>query len=170
MIMQGLPLRVRKAHLRQPEMVVHHVLMAARHVCRACLLMATTAVRFLRGRNAAGSDDRMRDGRRASVTLDAKLGEKFGSKNPTPVDETATPDPDTLFRRGLIFPIGTWKEKWDLLILMCIFFSAITVPVRMCFSVAPVPYSNMWYLEVTIAFAFVLDVCMNFNTVRAREL
>jgi hypothetical protein len=80
-------------------------------------------------------------------------------------EETSSPDIEDLARQYLIFPIGTWKETWDLLILACIFSSAITVPVRSAFSVSAIPLTPMWYLEVSIALAFIVDVCFNFNTV-----
>ena len=36
--------------------------------------------------------------------------------------------------RGILFPTGPLKERWDLLIMTLILYSATSVPVRICFN------------------------------------
>ena len=42
--------------------------------------------------------------------------------------------------------IGTWKEKWDLLVLILILYSAVVVPVRVCYDADA--EGTVWFLEV----------------------
>ena len=65
--------------------------------------------------------------------------------------------------RDRIMPVGSWKEKWDLTILFLIFYSAVTVPLRVCFA-APAQ-GFMWLLEVSMTLVFIYDVYLNFRTV-----
>jgi len=79
-------------------------------------------------------------------------------------DEDGVPDVEQLARRGLILPItDSWKEKWDMLILMMILYSAAFVPLRVCF--AAEAEGVMWYVEVTVTLFFILDMYFTFNTV-----
>ena len=79
-------------------------------------------------------------------------------------NEDGVPDARQLARRGLIIPsTGSWKEKWDLLILLLIFYSAVTVPLRVCFAAEAEGW--LWTLDVCVTFLFLLDVYFSFNTV-----
>ena len=73
------------------------------------------------------------------------------------------PKAEAMAARGLIMPVGTWKEKWDLLILFLILYSAVVVPVRVCFDANAEGF--MWFLEVSMTFAFIADIYFTFNTV-----
>ena len=43
--------------------------------------------------------------------------------------------------------IGTWKEQWDLVVLVLILYSAAVVPVRVCFDADA--KGALWFIEVT---------------------
>ena len=62
----------------------------------------------------------------------------------------------------LINPKSSWKETWDIGVLVFILYSAIVVPIRICFSAEAEGY--MWDLEVAISLFFITDCIFNFNT------
>jgi CRP-like cAMP-binding protein len=62
----------------------------------------------------------------------------------------------------VIIPDGTWKETWDIWILMLILYSATTVPFRVCFSVDASGLT--WWFEVSMSFFFLADVALSFRT------
>lgn len=63
---------------------------------------------------------------------------------------------------GVIIPTDPWKERWDVLILVMIIYSAIVVPYRICFES---PASGlMWVFEQILTLVFIVDVVFNFNT------
>ena len=139
------------------ETVGTHLSMAAKHLWRSCVLCATAVVRCCRRRpqkSLASQDeagDRVSDGNsRANLLADIPS-----------VD--GVPDSEALAEKGLIMPMGTWKEKWDLLILCLILYSAVVVPVRVCFDEDAT--GLMWYFEVSMTFSFILDMYFTFHTV-----
>ena len=73
------------------------------------------------------------------------------------------PESEALAMMGLIMPVGTWKEKWDLLILVLILYSAVVVPVRVCFDEDAQGF--MWVFEVSMTFGFITDMYFTFNTI-----
>ena len=62
----------------------------------------------------------------------------------------------------LINPKSSWKETWDIGVLVFILYSAIVVPIRICFSAEAEGY--MWDFEVAISLFFITDCIFNFNT------
>lgn len=55
-----------------------------------------------------------------------------------------------LFGEGTIVPDeGSWKQKWDMLILVLILYSAVVVPYRVCFD--DDPKGRFWIFEVRLA-------------------
>ena len=62
----------------------------------------------------------------------------------------------------IIMPEGTWKEKWDLMILFLILYSAAIVPIRVCFNVDAT--GLLWVFEVSMSFCFLADVALTFRT------
>jgi hypothetical protein len=63
---------------------------------------------------------------------------------------------------GVFLPTQSWKEVWDLFVLMFILYSAVMVPYRICFNS---PAVGMWFIvEQLVTFTFVVDVVFNFNT------
>ena len=63
---------------------------------------------------------------------------------------------------GIILPHGARKERWDMLIMMLILYSAAAVPLRICFDARA--EGAMWYLEVGMSLTFIIDVILAFNT------
>jgi hypothetical protein len=63
---------------------------------------------------------------------------------------------------GVIIPTDPWKEKWDVMILVMILYSAIVVPYRICFD-APAA-GVVWVFEQLLTAGFIIDVVFNFNT------
>ena len=135
------------------ETIGTHLGMAAKHLWRSCVLSATAVLRCCGRRPARPLA--MQDGAGSGVSSSTEEGEI-----PT-VD--GVPETEALEARGLIMPMGTWKEKWDLLILALILYSAVIVPVRVCFSEDATGF--VWLLEVCMTFSFIVDIYLTFNTV-----
>ena len=159
-----------------------HAVMAARHLRRACALALASLLQFVSG----SPPSEPRDQQQAIPASSSRRGPVVGgSPRRGPVNSAASgasalpdqslddgpdesglegsPTPASLARRGLIMPIGTWKEKWDLLILFLIVYSAVVVPIRVCFDYGATGF--MWKLEVSMTLAFIVDVVLSFNTV-----
>ena len=97
--------------------------------------------------------------------LTSQYSTELQTDDPGPNEDgmEGSPTVASLSRRCLIMPIGTWKEKWDLFVLTLIFYSALVVPVRVCFDADAVGW--VWCLEVTMTFCFIFDVLLSFQTV-----
>lgn len=112
------------------ESVKVHLQMAARHLGRGVVLGLMTVLRcFRRPRpmplasldEAGGGDESSSGGlARSNIRKTSSSG----------LDQDGVPDPEALAALGLIMPVGTWKEKWDMLILVFILYCAVIVPVR----------------------------------------
>lgn len=59
------------------------------------------------------------------------------------------------------------KQGWDLVIMVCILYSAVTVPLRLCFRAKA--EGNMWTFEASMSLVFLADLCLAFNTAFLRE-
>ena len=75
----------------------------------------------------------------------------------------ASPSASSLAARGLINTTGPWKERWDMMILSFIVYSAAVVPVRVGMSTPAT--GVLWILEVAMSLAFLVDVYLCFYTV-----
>ena len=55
-----------------------------------------------------------------------------------------------------------WRVRWDLLIILFVFFNSITIP----FDAAFEPDYALWYqlLEVLVDVCFAIDILVNFRT------
>jgi len=60
------------------------------------------------------------------------------------------------------FPRQAWKQKWDMLIMILILYSCISVPFRIGMMADAVGY--MWLFEVCVTLFFLTDLTFNFNT------
>jgi hypothetical protein len=65
----------------------------------------------------------------------------------------------------IIFPVDPWKEAWDITILFLILYSAITVPLRLCFSAEAV--GSLFMFETMMSITFVMCVPHYSNPVSA---
>jgi len=75
------------------------------------------------------------------------------------------PEAKTPPHRGwIILPTDPRKERWDLIILMCILYSAAVVPVRFCFAAEASPWSPWWIFEVALSLLFIVDMALTFLT------
>ena len=54
------------------------------------------------------------------------------------------------------------KEKWDLVILGCILYSAMVVPFRICFRADA--EGALWVMEACISLLFMVDLVLSFRT------
>ena len=69
---------------------------------------------------------------------------------------------------GIIIPtVGSWKQKWDIGILMLILYSSVVVPYRVCFDEDARGVS--WIFEASMSFFFLFDVFLNFRTAYFQE-
>ena len=62
----------------------------------------------------------------------------------------------------VVLPTSPLKQRWNVLILLCIVYSAVMVPVRIGFHAEAHGY--VWDLEVLISLIFVADVVLTFHT------
>ena len=63
---------------------------------------------------------------------------------------------------GLLFPVGAWKFRWDLLMLSLIIYSAVTVPFRLGMDHSA--EGGWWIFEVLVSLCFLTDIYLNFMT------
>ena len=63
---------------------------------------------------------------------------------------------------SVLVPTGALKERWDLLMMVMILYSAASVPVRVCFNSHA--EGLLWDLEAGFSVLFLIDVGLAFNT------
>ena len=61
----------------------------------------------------------------------------------------------------IVYPHEVWKERWDLVIMVLIMYSAVTVPLRVCFSADA--QGQVWAFEVAMSFCFLFDLSVTFR-------
>ena len=64
-------------------------------------------------------------------------------------------------QKMVFFPVGSLKQSWDFIILLCVLFSCVTVPYRTTFGEAE---GFMLRIEQAILVAFIVDLAVSFNT------
>ena len=150
------------------ETAREHLRLTERHLRRFYVLTAAAAYRCFtcrwRPSNSEGGGTSTRAGyqRMDDGGDDAEL-DQFADQGPDENGLESNPSVAALWKRWLIMPIGSWKEKWDLVVLFMIFYSAVTVPLRVCFEAPAAGW--LWYFEVSMTLAFLFDVFLNFSTV-----
>ena len=89
----------------------------------------------------------------------------FDATPPPPPSKDDGADP----RRGafIILPSDSWKEGWDLWVLVLILYSAVMVPYRICFDCPPI--GSVFIFEQLITTSFITDVFLNFNTAYLKD-
>lgn len=146
-----------------------HLHLMVSHLQRFCMLVATGFAQCIRCGLGGVQDGHAENTTPIGSTSPRKRAEEAAVSDYTfdtgPNEDGFEPNPSvaSLEARGLIMPVGSWKEKWDLTILFLIFYSAVTVPLRVCFA-APAQ-GFMWLLEVSMTLVFIYDVYLNFRTV-----
>ena len=68
---------------------------------------------------------------------------------------------------NIIMPTGALKESWDLLIMTLIFYSAASIPIRVCFDVHA--EGAVWAFETGMSIIFMIDVGFAFNTAYMKD-
>ena len=98
---------------------------------------------------------------------------------PTPPKIVATPAaatpgggrkpvlPESVDPGCIIEPDAEWKSKWDIFIMLLIIYSALSVPVRICFDANAEGW--VWVFEATMAPIFIVDICMTFRLAFVRK-
>ena len=79
------------------------------------------------------------------------------SRRPSMEEDTAPPQPCCI-----VDPSATWKGRWDLLIMVLILYSAVTVPVHIGFNSDST--GAMWLLEMMMSLLFMADLVLTFRT------
>ena len=62
----------------------------------------------------------------------------------------------------------TNKEQWDLLVMLLIIYSAVAVPLRLCFRAKA--EGIFWAFEASLSLVFLADLALTFNTVPTQGL
>ena len=150
------------------ETAASHMTLALQHLRRAVIVACTwrRAARRppLRKRTVSRLSRRSQSSRLITATQ-GEAGQAAGSEAEDEIEmnEEGVPDVDQLAARGLIMPVGTWKEKWDLLVLLLIVYSAVVAPVRVCFGSEA--SGLFWWMELGMTLCFLLDMAFSFNTI-----
>jgi hypothetical protein len=63
---------------------------------------------------------------------------------------------------GILTPSGPRKRQWDLFVMVLVLYSAVALPLRMCFDARA--EGVLWSLEASISVVFLADVFVAFNT------
>ena len=67
----------------------------------------------------------------------------------------------------VIYPTDAWKERWDIVVMCLIVYSACSVPVRVCFGAEA--QGAMWCFEVVCSFCFLFDLSLAFRLAYLQE-
>ena len=67
----------------------------------------------------------------------------------------------------VIYPTELWKERWDMVVMCLIVYSACSVPVRVCFGADA--EGAMWCFEVACSFCFLFDLSLAFRLAYLHE-
>jgi hypothetical protein len=59
------------------------------------------------------------------------------------------------------------KTRWDVLMMLCILYSSVVVPVRICFHLDA--EGAVWVFEATMSIMFLCDLVLTFNTAFIEE-
>ena len=104
------------------------------------------------------------------ATLKRRTG-RYAEKQLTPEEKLAQQQRNATFvetdkweaaETYVWFPRAAWKQKWDMLIMILILYSCISVPFRIGMMADAV--GAMWLFEVCVTLFFLTDLCFNFNT------
>lgn len=82
----------------------------------------------------------------------------FTRARPAPYDER----PVTHHHLPTHLPLTAHKMRWDMVIMLCILYSAIAVPMRLCFRAEA--EGAMLAFEATMSLVFLTDLALAFNT------
>ena len=88
-------------------------------------------------------------------------GEDLGGKQTVQKPASGPSNPKEV-PKNIIVPYGSRKERWDMLIMLLILYSAATVPVRVCFDAHAEGW--VWVFEVMMSTAFLADLVLGFFT------
>ena len=61
-----------------------------------------------------------------------------------------------------ISPYGRWRRSWDFMIVCCVLYISIVIPVRICFQLSET--LRAFIFDRFIDIAFITDLILNFNT------
>jgi len=84
--------------------------------------------------------------------------ESHGRSGYAPIVE----DSDVPTPVGIVKPDSMPKRCWDMLIMLLILYSAVVVPMRICFDVEAT--GTMWFFEAGMSIFFLCDLVLSFNT------
>ena len=69
----------------------------------------------------------------------------------------------------IILPNGTWKSRWDLLIILFVIYNIVITPLDIGFSLSNELPKNWKYLENSIDACFFIDIALSFFTALVDE-
>lgn len=94
--------------------------------------------------------------------LSAMFGGGGGSLSPPAKVVAASSKGPLKVPRFIILPTGPRKQTWDVIIMLMIVYSALSIPVRIGFQAHA--EGTMWTLEVAMSILFIIDVLFAFST------
>ena len=118
------------------------------------MLQQVAALSAKEGRDGGPSS---KQGLRAKGSNDDGASRRYQPLEPTRSNSTSAWSSE-----GIIVPDGTWKENWDIWILVLILYSAAIVPYRVCFDVEA--EGLLWVFEAAMSIFFLIDVVLSFRT------
>ena len=64
----------------------------------------------------------------------------------------------------LLSPECRFRQLWDALQVILLFYVAIAVPLNFAFDIEKVPLTAEWWVELFVDLYFICDICLNFRT------
>ena len=61
-------------------------------------------------------------------------------------------------------PEGSFRTRWDILLLLFLLYVCFTAPVMVCFDINLNSDQPLWWFEIVVMVFFMIDVILNFNT------
>ena len=150
----------------QQESRIEHLRLALSHACRAMFLAMTSFLSLLNCCRRRREPEVQPFQLPANAPTSASIHRNENGKNLENGESgecEQEPTASELADRCLIIPGAPGKERWDLLILFCILYSAVVVPFRVAFDAQADGF--LWYFEVTMTLVFLVDVVLSFSTV-----
>ena len=106
--------------------------------------------------SSIGGEDYSRDDRR-KTQVDSFLEKIFGQSNDDPHEEL----PENLV---WLSPDDVIRQQWDLLIIVCVVYNCLVIPLRLAFGDEDEDFSALAFVDWFVDFLFLADIYLNFHT------
>ena len=115
---------------------------------------------FSRGWAALDDDEEGASGKQARPPLYSQAS--WSDRKHAETNNGAAVDATCVIKEASAF-----KERWDVLVVLCILYSAFVVPLRICFRAEA--EGAVWAFEMVVTLVFCADLTLNFHTAFLRD-